>query len=70
MSALPNSQPLSGSAVKRPINDAWDQIPESHAYFGTLFHVPESHTFWRNRASGGLSERNALESASEFERFR
>jgi hypothetical protein len=25
---------------------------EAHRFFGTLFHVPDSHTFWRNRASG------------------
>ena len=29
--------------------------PETHPYFGTLFRVPDSHTFWRTRASGGKS---------------
>jgi hypothetical protein len=43
--------------------------PESHPFFGTPFCVPDSHAFWRNRASGGESERNGLESASKFERF-
>jgi hypothetical protein len=26
--------------------------PETHTFFGTLFRVPDSHTFWRNPALG------------------
>jgi hypothetical protein len=29
------------------------RTPESHPFFGTRFRVPDSHTFWRNRASDG-----------------
>jgi hypothetical protein len=28
------------------------QAPESHTIFGTEFCAPNTHTFWRNRASG------------------
>jgi hypothetical protein len=43
------------------------QAPETHPYFGTLFRVPDSHTFWRNAASSCVSGQNALKSAAEFE---
>ena len=45
------------------------QAPETHSYFGTLFRVPDSHTFSRNAASGNMIAQNALQSAAEFERF-
>jgi hypothetical protein len=37
-------------------------------FVGTLFRVPDSHTFWWNAALGCLIRQNALKSAAEFER--
>jgi len=45
------------------------RAPESHPYFGTRFRVPDSHRFWRIRASGGDSERNAGRPTAKIERF-
>jgi len=43
------------------------QAPETHPYFGTLFPVPDSHTFRRNCVAGDENGQNARKSAAEFE---
>jgi hypothetical protein len=55
-----------------PSNDRYvpPQALESHPFFGTLFRVWDSHTFWRNLASGGEGGSNSRKSAAEFEPFR
>jgi hypothetical protein len=68
---LPKNAPRStirASAKNRPISAAVTGTG-THPYFGTLFRVPETHTFWRNRASSGQSRQNARKSAAEFPSF-
>jgi len=62
------THPFSAKAIKPPISAA-ATYPETHPFFGTLFCVPDSRTFWRNAASSRLSGQIALKSAAEFERF-
>ena len=45
------------------------QAPETHPFFGTLFRVPKTYTFWRNATSSRESGSNALKSAAEIEPF-
>jgi hypothetical protein len=64
------SNPDAFSAM--PLNDrevTLRQARESHPYFGTLFRVPDSHMFWRNRAAGGTARRNGRLPTAKIERL-
>jgi hypothetical protein len=44
-------------------------VPKSHTFFGTLFRLPDSHTFWRNRARSGDDNQDVANATSEIQRF-
>jgi hypothetical protein len=43
--------------------------PETHPFFGTLFRVPDSHTFLLNRARSDDDDQDAANATSEIQRF-
>ena len=66
--SVPETQSFSATATKRPIS-AEVAAAGNSSVFRHAIHVPETHTFSRNPASGCDSGSNALKSAAEFERF-
>jgi hypothetical protein len=56
-SIIRQTQLFSKNGLKPPVSDANTLGPGTHTYFRTRICVPDSHTFWRNRALGDQSGR-------------
>jgi hypothetical protein len=59
---------VSTLAEKPPISDSLAGTGKPSVFRHTL-RVPDSHTFWRNAASGCESRSNARKSTTQFERL-